>query len=416
MHATDTYWLRQWIDAHGVVSIASATLILGRDKARKDLHARAAAFVANTPERSNGPIIVAGRALDLSGDLDVYAWDMMRRQVDELFSRVWHYFDYVLIVGADARDYTEPWENEEAFERNILLYVQLLLYLREIGADNLVRFIVKPEVGNEEFQPQTSFVKSAVANEKYLSLLATGGELSEVQQHNDHFHYTFNHPLLEHTQWGVVFGDSSALSRPRLVTLVSQAVIARFASRLSSDLDAAKVHGSALGIGIQLHAAIATTESPPSSEQVMFDLRLPTIDGIDPAALMKLRQDEHPHFAAFRNALRLAAKERLTNTSSTTDIAREIERDVIGPALTDLQRRLQEAERVLAKKAALRIGMGALATTCGVVSANPLLVTAGVGTVLSALGPLDSHADARKDAILDDMYFLFRASKGKRRR
>ncbi len=402
------------MDAHGVVSIASAKIVLGREGARKDLRERAAAFAVDKPESPVGPIIVAGRALDLSGDLDVYAWDKMKRQVDELFHRVWHYFDYVLIVGADARDYVEPWENKEAFERNILLYVQLLLYLRQIGADALVRFIVKPEVGQEEFQPQTQLVRSAVANDKYLTWLANGGKVSKVEQHVDHFHYTFNHPHLEHTQWGVVSGDSSGLSAPRLLTLVSQAVIARFASRLASDLGAARAHGSALGIGIQFHAAMATAESKSSPDQVMFDLRLPTIDGIAPAALMKLRQDEHPHFEAFRSALRLAAKERLANTTSVVDVAAEIERDVIAPALNDLQRRLQEAERVLAKKAALRIGMGALATTCGIVSANPLLVTAGVGTVLSALGPLESHADARKDAVLDDMYFLFRASKIKR--
>jgi len=415
MHDASSYWLRQWMDAHGVVSVPSAQVVLARQSARDDLIARAAAFDPAGEKPGEGPTIVAGRALDLSGDLDVYAWDMMKQQVDELFHRVWHYFDRVLIVGADARDYARPWANTEVFDRNILLFVQLLLYLREIGAEDLVRFIVKPAVGREEFVADTPFVRGAMANPQYLEWLGNGGELSHVEQHGDHFHYTFNHPQLEHTQWGVISGDSSAHDKSALLALVSQAVVARFAARLASDLGAARENRSALGIGISLHATMASAAVAPSVEQVMFNLKLPTIEGIPPSTLMKLRADEKLHFDAFRNALRIAAQERISTSVSVVKAAQELERDIIEPAIIGLHRSLKAAERVLAKKASLRIGMGTLVTTCGLVSANPLLVTAGVGTILSTLGPLETHADAQKDAALDDMYFLFRANALKRR-
>jgi hypothetical protein len=415
MHDVSSYWLRQWMDAHGVVSVPSAQLVLARHSARADLIARAGVSDGTGQGPDEGLTIVAGRALDLSGDLDVYAWDMMKQQVDELFHRVWHYFDRVLIVAADARAYAHPWANTEAFDREILLFVQLLLYLREIGAEDLVRFIVKPAIGREEFAPETPFVRAAIANPEYLAWLENGGQVSLVEQHDDHFHYTFNHPQLEHTQWGNISGDSSALDKSLLLSLVSQAVIARFASRFASDLGAATENKSALGIGINFHASMATAVIAPSVEQVMFNLKLPTIEGIQPATLIKLREDEKLHFAAFRSALRVAAQERIPTTASAAKVAHEIERDIIEPALVRLHRSLKAAERILAKKASLRIGMGSLATTCGLISANPLLVTAGVGTILSTLGPLDTHADAQSDASMDDMYFLFRASALKRK-
>src|SRR5688572_17107773 len=145
MHNSRQYWLSHWMDRHSITSIAGARAALQCGSARDDAIHIAATYLPVDACAPSGPIILAGRALDLSGDLDVYAWDIMRRRVDTLFKRVWHYFDKVIIVGADARHFAERWTDKAKFDERLLLFVQLILYLREIGAEDLVLFVQKPE-------------------------------------------------------------------------------------------------------------------------------------------------------------------------------------------------------------------------------------------------------------------------------
>jgi hypothetical protein len=62
------------------------------------------------------------------------------------------------------------------------------------------------------------------------------------------------------------------------------------------------------------------------------------------------------------------------------------------------------------KKASASIGMGALMTTCGLLTANPLLITTGVGAVATTLPAAHKFIEDRRDVSLSDMYFLWRAS------
>jgi hypothetical protein len=147
-----------------------------------------------------------------------------------------------------------------------------------------------------------------------------------------------------------------------------------------------------------------------TAHQAAFHLDLPTLEGVPVSALLRLRHDEKLHFDAFRTALRKALDERLALGASAESAAKQIQLDIIEPTLVKLNRRLQAAERALTRKAALRVGLGALTTTCGVLTSNPVLSAAGIGAALSAIGPLESHADVKKEVELDDMYFLLKAT------
>ncbi|WP_331123859.1 hypothetical protein [Longimicrobium sp.] len=399
------------MEKHGVTTMNRAREALATRSIRDDLVLHAASYQPGKPGNQSAPSIMAGRGLDLSGTLDVYAWDILQHRVDELFHKVWHYFDHVLIVGAEARDYATEWEDAEHFNERILIFIRLILHLRHIGAERLVFFVQKPDVGTEEFTPETPFVRQAINNEAYLTWLMDRGTLSDVVQHGDHFHYRFDHPNMEHTTWGAVGGEASSFSSADLLRVVAKAVTARFAAHLSSDIRAAADTNSSLGIGVNFHTAMATSPPAPTAEQVFFHLRLPVVDGLSTATLLRLRDDERMHFEAFRTALRKAATEKLKVDASAEVIAKEIQTDILEPAILDLSRRLQAAERALARKAGLRVGVGALSTACGLLTGNPLLLATGLGTALSALGPVDSHADAKKDVELNDFYFLLKAQR-----
>jgi hypothetical protein len=113
---------------------------------------------------------------------------------------------------------------------------------------------------------------------------------------------------------------------------------------------------------------------------------------------------------AFRSSLRSAIQERLKSTDDKAPerIAQEIGSDIIEPSLNEITR-LKAARTVLAKKAAVGVGVGAVTTVCGLLTTNPLMVTTGVGSAMTAVPAAQKYIEDRRDISLQDMYFLWRA-------
>jgi hypothetical protein len=87
--AHDKFWLYDWIDTFEITDLSQARNLLKDAGLRKDLQKRAAEvpFTIEEIPQDDGPSIVAGQAIDLSGQLDCLHWDCLRKQVDKLFSR-----------------------------------------------------------------------------------------------------------------------------------------------------------------------------------------------------------------------------------------------------------------------------------------------------------------------------------------
>jgi hypothetical protein len=115
----------------------------------------------------------------------------------------------------------------------------------------------------------------------------------------------------------------------------------------------------------------------------------------------------------FRYSLRTAIKERLRESDATDpkEIAQEIRRDVIDPALNKIERTLNGARSALLRKGAVSVGVGMLATTCGLLTANPLLIGTGFGTAMTTIAHVNKYIEEARDVSLSDMYFLWRAQK-----
>jgi hypothetical protein len=413
-------WLYEWLDIHEVHSLTDAKKLLRNLAPRKELRERVSQVGSDLEEIpiSDAPTIVAGRAIDLSGELDCFHWDCVKKQVDKLFSHVWHYFDRIVIVGPDAHYISGMWdtENESQAIELLLTYIRLLLYLREIGAEDLLLFRQKPhvcEVHLTEDLSKLGMQPDLTHAEKIIEELEVKATI-KTEAHEDHLHYTFNHPEFKHTVWGVVDGIDTG-SGADLRHEVTTAVCKRYVAHLASDIWTANTLKAPLGSAVNLHGQLLKAfEAGVGEADVAFQLNLPILKGIKAEELLKIRRDEKLHFEKFRQCLRTAIGERLENSSNEKAevIAAEITNDLIKPSLNDIERRLAGAKQVLAKKAGLSITLGGLATTCGLLTANPLLITTGVTTAVGgALNAEYKFIEEQRDITLSDMYFLWQAQK-----
>jgi uncharacterized protein (DUF2249 family) len=134
---------------------------------------------------------------------------------------------------------------------------------------------------------------------------------------------------------------------------------------------------------------------------------------VDPELLIRIRQEEAEHFIAFRRSLQLAIRERLQATSDKDPavLAAQIQSEVIQPQLDNIARRLKAAQKLLVQKSATRVAVSVLTTTCGLLTANPLVMSTGVMAAMTALSAVDKYQDDRRDIILSDMYFAWQAQK-----
>jgi hypothetical protein len=153
---------------------------------------------------------------------------------------------------------------------------------------------------------------------------------------------------------------------------------------------------------------------PSSADQAVFQIDLPILEKVPTAELIKIRRENADTFDRFRHALRAAAIERLQQDpeAASAKIAVEIRRDIVDPRLDEIRATLKSAEKLLLKKSSLGIFLGALATSCGLISGvlPPLAISAGVAATLGVVGTASSkHLETKSEISLQDMYFLWQA-------
>lgn len=415
----EKYWLRDWLDDTGANSLARATKALSDRKALSRLQEIVSGVPYTTEPIENGNLgIVAGRGIDLSNALECSHWDCKRKQIDNLFSRVWHYFDSIVVVAAPASrlqsvsDFTDP-----KVRRFLLDHIQLLLYLRKLGVDDLLRFRQKPPPCEVHVRDHLVEARLPVPEDYILGLatqLAVEAEIKTSLEGREDgvLGFTFNHKLFEHTVWGHLHDGEVETSDGQTSIAVAKVVVRRYLSHLTSDVRTSQSIATPLGCVQRFQTLIlGRPRGPATSQNVAFELKLPVLQGVSVAELLRLRATEKDSFLRFRRALRKAVDERTraANASSPDRIAAEIQADLIEPSLHEIRQRLRAAEGVLKKKATVTLGMGVLATACGILTGSPLITTTGVATAMSALAAENKFIEERRDIELSDMYFLWKA-------
>lgn len=406
------FWLYRWLDEHEVDDFEAATALLTSPKGIKSLQQE----LEEVPENMQGVtapdfMLVAGKALDLSGQLDCRHWECRQKRVDDLLAKSWHYFDQLVVEGVDVNwlRYASEAGDVEGLQRAALHDVRTLLYLRSVGAEDLLVFRTKP------YACPIHWRENAMASD--LQTVVEGGEevilriLPEVEiEYEDledgRTRFQFNHHVFEHTQFGIVPPEVAPSERREEV--VAQVVHGHI-SHLASDIRLARKLRAPLGTVVPLHKQLLTQASSTEAE-VAFELQLPVLEGVPVRTLIELRKDDDAGFRSFRDALRAAIRERNQTKGSAADVADEIRKDVIDPALTKIDRNLRVIEEKLSRKHNITTGVAAMATTCGLLGLSPLAEALVGGCVAAGLATEHKYAEEKSELSTDDLYFLWKAT------
>ena len=425
---SNQHWLLQWLDSYAVTSPRQADELLNKPQALSILREEVEAIQYHAPmindQRDHS--IVAGSEIDLSGELSCSNWECIKRQVDTLFSSMWHYFDRNIVVGPSAHFYNGLWESGTPEERIIELlagHIRVLLHVRNIGAEDIITFGEKPNAwcaecftplvralgvnSIEDYDPYVNDLIDRFETEAEMGVARSStGKIGWVQVH---------HPKFLEEPYILVHDGPSRSEMPEITRrYLAEKVVRRHVEALLCDLGQAQNVRAPLGTTLKFYRQILHEEAGSADEAlVAFQMELPILQGVDPEILLKIRHDERDYFDAFRYSLHAAIKERLRESAATDpkEIAQEIRRDVIDPALNTIERRLNAARSALLRKGAVNVGVGALATTCGLLTANPLLIAGGFTTAMTSVAHVNKYIEEARDVSLSDMYFLWRAQK-----
>jgi hypothetical protein len=195
---------------------------------------------------------------------------------------------------------------------------------------------------------------------------------------------------------------------------VANDVFLKYMAGLTSDVITARRLGVPLGVRIPMHRLILERGGGESmTENLIFDMRLPILEGISIPDLVTLRKEEASSFESFRVALAAAVSERLSIDNDVVRVADRIMKEVISPALNDIDRQLAAVRSGLVRRTASRaVQTGVLATSVGLLSGSPIraAIAGGAGaTASTAKSILENKADKKQAITLSDMYFLWTA-------
>ncbi|NOK11871.1 hypothetical protein [Corallococcus exercitus] len=412
-------WLHEWLDAEGLHDLASVTTALDSRAAFGRLVEAAERYQAQPlrPAPTSDRGIVAGRSLDLTSFLACGHPDCRSRQIDDLFSHVWHYFDEIAVVGPDAHGFLDAVGVrglQKGLEYFVLGNAQVLFHARAMGVEDLLLFTPKPPACSSHFSELASepaLHLSEEATGRLLRLLEEGGSIEAASDAHGVF---FKHKMLKN---GRVFVNNDQIPKPMgkgesVLRRVARVVLRKHWLAAASDVFESRALGLPLGAGIEFEMRVVSELSGGVTvNDVAFHLELPALKGISVKDLLALRQSERESFDAFRNALRQAAKERIANAagSDPAKIAQEIRQDLIEPSLNVISRKLIAAEAILKRKQVLNLGIMGLATACGVLGQIPLATALFGGATAAAVAAHVKAKEERHEIALNDMYFLWTA-------
>ncbi|MCF6470452.1 hypothetical protein FAF44_18925 [Nonomuraea sp. MG754425] len=358
----------------------------------------------------DGLYVLAGRGMDLSGELDCNAWECQKKQVDVLFSRTWHYFNKIVVTGLTPEKFQENLRDQYFRKVALESQLRLLLYLRKIGAEKHLMFRQKAPACQLHFEDHLQeagldHLKDAAT--QIVGELARTGKCRISKACEGHIHYSYDHSILEHTQWGVVRVEPGADP----ARCIAEDVFKLFSAHMVADVRTSKIIGAPLSLVVGLHRETFHRLTDADEHSVALELALPFLEGVPVGDILKIRDDEYLSFEKFRSALRSAIKEKVAAVGdrSSVDIADEIADDMILPALNEIALKLNKAQQLLTRKSALSVGVGVATTLIGALGGMPLLLPAGIASILL---PSGAHAikylEEKRDVELSDMYFLWK--------
>ena len=415
------YWLSRWIENSEIDTLDVARQRLSDPRAAEELifgavddHTKKA--ILPLPEARHQ--LVASSGLNVSGALACTSTECIKKRVDQILYRSWHYFDNVLVTGLS------PWsaidtlkiDGPEAARDKILRHIDVLLYIRNIGAADVIRFSERPNYCLEHLQQHAheAGILSDVEDvtERLGRLLEKEAAFLALKETPAGLKFALKFPSVEYVHTGTY------VARPLPTSDVLAGIVSREAARdivaqLIRDSAFARLNEASLGQAARLSDPLVTNAATgaPTSGDVAFNLSLPVIDRLPVAELLAVRHHEAADFQAFRKALQRAITERLSAISSgdtAESVADSVYEDIIEPALITLDRKVDHAAKIFAKKSVVAASVGTVATTVGLL-AFPPITAAGLAVLVGGmLVNYNELLKERKEVELSDLYFLWR--------
>ncbi|MFF4967297.1 hypothetical protein [Streptomyces sp. NPDC001037] len=419
------HWLYNWIDEFDIKNGDQASHLLSLPGPAERLHE----IARNAPgwhegDAPKGKSIVAGSTMDFSGRMNCSHSDCLQGQVDRLFSRVWHYFDSVVVEGPQADHYVRSLEDKsprELFGLDYLIIqdVSFLLRLRQLGVTNHLTFRSKPHafcthhIEQHAAEAGISHVIDAEFTREVAKKLKNESEIRLRQTPDGGWHYSLNHPSSSEPFSG--FYKPKKKAKKPTKAQIAEMVVRRSAAALIYDVATSKWLSLPLAEEFSyLHKSQQLSDAARESA-VALQLPLPVMHGMASKDIIKMRADMRPHFDRFQHALTLAIREQIDRDPErgNPEVAKSVAEEFIRPAFAEIERSLAEAKRSFSVKVGASMAVGSTVATVGLLSSVPLVVGAGLAAVGVTLGGLHKHVDDRKDISTSDIYFLWKASKGR---
>ncbi|MFI7123656.1 hypothetical protein [Amycolatopsis sp. NPDC049868] len=421
------FWLLEWMETSGIRQerdIEKAISDYGKFKELNDLAMRASMH-AGDESRTNNPV-VAGRGIDLSGELTGADDRELINEVDQVFGATWHYFDEIIVEGLSARRYSKMISNGDhvlARER-ARAHCFLLLHLRKIGALDSVVFRQKLDPcirhGNDSSKLEAAGLKRILDDRESIVKTLMEGSLHDIEDHyayGGHYHYVYEHPLVG-IRSGHLEGSPAGRSEHELKKLICEEIFNLFAEFTAVDVAVASDFEAPLAVFspmIDFILALDNREDEAASEglpgEVAIEIGMPILCGVSAADLLKIREDEADAFERFRSALRAAINETVKQRGKrdVNAVAVTVLNDFLVPALHDIDQRLNVARKILSRKSAANLTVGSAAVTVGIIAGIPLLLPAGIALGMMAPGVnLGKYLEEKGEVELSDMYFLWK--------
>ncbi|MGW0088248.1 hypothetical protein ACWDWS_04435 [Streptomyces sp. NPDC003328] len=422
------HWLYGWIDEFDVKSGDQASHLLSLPGPAQRLYE----IAQNAPtwregDMPKGKSIVAGSTMDFSGRMNCSHSECLGRQVDRLFSRVWHYFDAAVVEGPQADQYVRSFENgplrkSYGIDYAITQDISFLLHLRELGVTNHLTFRTKPHAFCTHHLEQH-------ASEAGISHVIEAGFISEVakklkaeseftirQTPDGRWRYSLTHPSSSEPFTGS-FGPTKGKKAAKKITKakVAEAVVRRSVAALIYDVATSKWLSLPLAEEFSYLHASQQLSAAARESAVALQLPLPVMHGMPSRDIIKMRADMRPHFDRFQHALTLAIREQIDRDPEreNPDIAKSVAEEFIRPAFAEIERNLIATKRSFSVKVGASMAVGSTVASVGLLSSVPLVVGAGLAAIGVTLSGLHKHVDDRKDVTTSDIYFLWKASKGR---
>jgi len=327
----------------------------------------------------------------------------------------------VIVAGASSWEISKRARIEPGLTTYYLLgQIATLLYIRTIGAEQMMVFRPRPHVRRDQRPLAARALELPdldAARKQYVeAVMSSGAPVEDLVFEGQRWHgwvhvpggnrRLVDIPLLQDT-------PRKAISRAAAGIVFDDA-----ADSLVGDALSARVYRAPLAIAYEFHERwLAKRVRPPSEAEVALNLSLPVLQYASPRDIMQLRQEERTSFEAFQLALRSAIRQQVAmavDGRTSRDIARVVSEGFIKPALSDIERSIRAATRTMLRKSGVRAIVAATTeVTTGLLTGYASAVAAGIGLALGAstLQPLDNYIDARKEIELKDMYFLWKAER-----